>query len=65
MLETIVNFAHQFMMLHAPGLVLNPLPLFLVAGYFLTNVALYFLTKGKEFAIVGYTGLVFLIPFVR
>lgn len=36
-----------------------------IAGFILLNLVLYFCTRGKEFAIVGFSAVLFLLPFVR
>ncbi len=64
-IETILTHIHSFMLIHAPALLQNSLPLLIVAGYLALNGIAYFFTKGKEFAIVGWTGLFFLIPFIK
>ncbi len=39
--------------------------LLIVAIYILFNVLMYATTKGKEFCWAGYTGALFLIPFIK
>lgn len=36
-----------------------------VAGFVFANLVLYFCTRGKEFAVVGLSAVLFLVPFVR
>lgn len=43
----------------------HPVALLIVAGYLMVNILLFALTKGKEFAIAGYAGALFLIPFLK
>ena len=64
-MDQILHFIHSFMLSHAPALLSNPIPLLVVATYLLGNAVCYFFTKGKEFAIVGWAAVLFLIPFIK
>jgi len=56
-----------FVINHAflPAAQQNPIPLLLVASYVLLNLALYFFTRGNEFAIGGFAATLFLVPFLN
>jgi len=43
----------------------NPGAFLVIASFIAVNVLMYFLTRGREFAITGYAGVLFLLPFVK
>jgi hypothetical protein len=65
MMETAHHYVQMIVQLIAPLFVQNTVPLMIIATYIFLNVGLYFHTRGKEFAIAGYSGALFLIPFLK
>lgn len=59
--QILASLMHEY----APALVHNPLPLLVVAGFTFCNGILFALTRGKEFSIMAYASVLFLVPFVR
>jgi hypothetical protein len=62
LMTVLLQFLHQHL---TPAAFASPLPLLLVGAFALASVVLYVVTQGKEFAIFGYAGLLYLIPFVQ
>lgn len=58
LLETATKFVDTFLYSHT-------IALSIVAAYVLFNAVMFAVTKGKEFAWAGYTGALFLIPFLK
>lgn len=65
MVESFMNILGQLTTFVDGFLYSHPVPLLIVAGYLGVNILLFAVTKGKEFVIAGYTGALFLIPFLK
>lgn len=65
MIETLIDTLEQLTTFVDSFLYAHPVALLLVAGYIMLNILLFMVTKGKEFVIAGYTGALFLIPFLK
>jgi hypothetical protein len=58
LLEAATKFVDSFLYSHTTALSI-------VAVYILFNMVMFAITKGREFVWSGYTGALFLIPFIK
>ena len=61
-MSTLTAFISQHL---APSVATNPLPLLMIGAFILVNLVLFGMTRGREFLVMGYSAIVFLLPLVR
>lgn len=63
--EHMCSLASEFCQRHIPALFQNSGAFALIAAYIMVSVVLYFISRGKEFIIAGYAGVLFFLPFLK